>query len=142
MTNSNPDLQFVINLEVPATGQNRYSFARFMGNKNPELNAESYSEYAPIYDPYDSYFMEQLQALPLKGIYTIATKAAENRPDNISYLIYGQTMYWHLILWYNNIMNYTDLIVGTQLGYPELKDLETLYFQLKSRQTAINRNNG
>lgn len=86
------------------------------------------------FDILDSYLCTQIKSLPYSGAVTIKTQV--NRPDLLSYDIYGDTMYWWLIMIYNDLTSPTELEVGKVIVYPSLSDLETLYFTLSTRQKA------
>lgn len=131
--------QFVIDLDKEVTGVDRYSFSRFMRYLDNDYEPDVTQRGDPVFDPNDSYFMSELQTLPVKGVYTIPASILEGRPDNLSQQIYGKQSYWHLLLWYNNIVNYTDLVVGTQINYPSLQDIDSLFFRLRARQLEIKR---
>ena len=82
-----------------------------------------------LYDDMSSYFFEELRNIPSQGTYKIMV--AECRPDIYSRDIYGTTMYWRLLLFYNDIVNLNQLTLGTILQYPSIADIESLYFRLK-----------
>lgn len=56
------------------------------------------------------------------------------RPDLISYKVYGTVKYWWLILSYNNIENpYIDLEIGQLLKMPNILDIYNFYKQYSVR---------
>jgi hypothetical protein len=114
---------FFINLAT--NFKTRYDPAKFL-----EFVILSYAN--PLYDVLGSYFWKQLKTLSVKGTYQV--RGEDNRPDLISYRIYGNTQYWWIILLYNNLTSNEDIVGGMTLNYPALIDLETLYFQLNSLQ--------
>ena len=81
-----------------------------------------------------SYFINRLLELQPAGIHKVITE--ESRLDTISFKIYGSTQYWWLIMLYNKIIDFESVVNGMEIQYPSLNDLESLYFQLKSLQTA------
>jgi hypothetical protein len=85
-----------------------------------------------VYDLLNSHFSNNIAALPFEGFYII--QGTEARPDLISFEIYGETMYWWILLIYNNIVNFEDLIEGYRVDYPSITDIEELYFTLNSLQ--------
>lgn len=107
---------YYINEKIESS--DRYNFRKFC-----EFNAG-------IYDDFSSYFIEQLKKLPISGYYTIST--SQFRPDVYSRDIYGSTSFWRVILSYNNIVNLNQLTLGTILVFPDISDMESLYFQLKT----------
>ena len=86
------------------------------------------------FDVLDSYFLDNFKNLPQSGVFVISTE--EFRPELISYKIYGSVFYWSLILIYNDIIDLDDLQTGVNLKYFDVKDLESLFFNLKSLGNA------
>lgn len=84
------------------------------------------------FDVLDSYFLENFNSLPARGNFIITTE--EYRPDLVSYKIYDTVNYWSLILLYNNIKDFDELITGKVLNYFDVRDLESLFFNLKSKE--------
>lgn len=78
-----------------------------------------------VFDCLNSYFLYQIPLLPLIGYYTIRTE--ENRPDLLSYTLYGDTQYWWIIMHYNNLLKPQDLKSGVIIKYPSLSSIEQLY---------------
>lgn len=113
-----------INLDLMKTQsfKDRYDLQKFM-----KMSED-------VYDITDSYFCNNLTKLPIKGKYTVT--ADENRPELISYKIYGTTHLWYLLLLYNNIMNFDEVSSGTVLNYPAMSDLEEFYFSLNIKQKS------
>lgn len=109
----------------------RYDIAKFLEYVTPPPVSEG-----PVFDVLASYFWNKIPDLPLGGNYLVVGEA--NRPDLISYRIYGDTQYYWIIMIYNGISFNEDIIMGLQLSYPSLKDLEDLYFKLNSLQTNAN----
>jgi len=108
---------------------NRYDIAKFLEYVIPDSGG-------PLFDVLASYFWNNLMNLPIGGTFTVIGEG--NRPDLISYRIYGDIQYYWIIMLYNGITNNEDIQIGTILYYPLLKDLDNLYFQLNSLQTAAN----
>lgn len=91
----------------------------------------------PAYDVVDwlsSYFIDRVKMIPIFG--EIEVQGEGGKPDLLSYHIYGKTQYWWIILVYNNLLNVEDLKEGMLIKYPSTSQLEELYFQLMSQQTA------
>lgn len=86
------------------------------------------------YDPLTSSFLAQLENLSEFGRYVVAGE--DNKPDLVSYRIYGDTQYWWLLLYYNKRLEYTEFATGDIVRYPSLADLENIYFRLKASKTA------
>lgn len=85
------------------------------------------------YDVLNSYFLEHLKDIVPSGSFTITVE--EFRPDLISYKIYNTVNYWSIIMLYNDIINIEDLVSGMTLNYFSVRDLEALYYNLKSQST-------
>lgn len=86
------------------------------------------------YDILDSYFIDKLVKLPMKGTYEITTQ--EHKMQTISFIIYGDTSYWWLLMMYNSILDTKELSTGKVLKFFSLSDLESLMFSLKSKSRA------
>ncbi len=112
--------EFYIDLDY--VSEERYDFAKFLSYANNG------------FDPLSSRFLNQLNTLEASGKFIVTTE--ENRPDLIAYYIYGDTQYWWIILEYNNILSFDDLVTGVELKYPSLSSLELLYFDLKASESA------
>lgn len=111
---------FYLNLTIET--EERYDLAKFF-----EYNIDNY-------DPLNSFLVKQLNNLSTFGQYIVTVE--EFRPDLISYKIYNTTQYWWLLMFYNNILSYTDVVSGVVIIYPAIKDLEKLYFQLKELENV------
>lgn len=96
-------------------GSFRYDVSRFM----------EYRE--GLHDDFTSYLLSRLETLPILGQYRIQVQA---RPDVYSRDIYDNTDYWQLLLLYNNIVLIDELTPGKILLYPNLDELEDIYFSL------------
>lgn len=132
------DKVFIIDLGTQVTNEDRYAFNRFMGYKTPQKDTDSLQD-APIYDPTDSYFMQQIMLLPKKGEFVVTAQVQESRPDNCSLAVYSTNSMWHILLWYNCIRLYCDIKIGMVLAYPDLAQVESLYFSLKAKQVSRDR---
>lgn len=88
-----------------------------------------------IFDPLNSYLLYQIPLLPSIGTYTI--RKEENRPDLLSYTLYGDTQYWWIILWYNSLYKPEDLKVGVKINYPSLNNIEQLYMNASIYQKTV-----
>jgi hypothetical protein len=107
---------------------------------NPDfISDEKYSleKFMPYeidnYDVLNSYFLEHIKDIPVSGSFTILSE--EFRPDLISYRIFGTVNYWSLIMFYNDILSIEDLTTGTVINYFSARDLEKLYYNLKSKES-------
>jgi len=97
----------------------------------PKYSLGRFCEYLDdLYDVIPSYFLQRLRNLPVKGYLTI-TPDLEFRPDLLSYNLYGETQYWWLLLFYNDLISFEDLVSGLEIKYFDLVDLESLYLSLK-----------
>lgn len=99
---------------------NRYDMSKFM-----QFDTDSYNIL-------DSYLCSQVKKLPYSGALAVTTQV--NRPDLISYDIYGHTQYWWLLMLYNDYTSPYDLTSGALVKYPNLNSIENLYFTLSTKQ--------
>lgn len=92
-----------------------------------------------VYDYLDSYFIEQVAKLPVFG--KTIVQIEENRPDLVSYRIYGTTQFWYILMLYNGMVSPFELVEGQELNYPKIEDIEKLYFSLNALQhkNVVNR---
>jgi len=87
------------------------------------------------FDVLTSAFLQQLKGLPVRGQFTVQTE--ENRPDLVSFGVYGTTQHWAIILFFNDIFEIEELKTGKVLNIPALDEIEDLLFTLKSKETAL-----
>ncbi len=113
-------------INIDRDTKNRYDFSRFLG----------YVEGG--FDIFTSYFLEKLLDLEEAGTFTITEEEA--RPDLISYKIYGYVQLQFILMIYNNIIDRNDVIIGNTLKFPNLNDVEQIYFSLASKQYALDNN--
>ena len=113
------DRLFFINTEY--TSPNRFDPAKLL-------------EYSDNYDPLTSSFLNDLKSLPKFGTWIV--QAEEKRSDVLSYKIYGDVQFWWVILFYNDLTDNDDLVSGMTIKYPNLTDLEDLYFGLQAKKSA------
>lgn len=85
-----------------------------------------------VYDYLDSYFINKIEKLPVFG--TTYVQIEENRPDLLSYRIYGTVKYWYILLIYNGMISPLELTEGQNINYPSINDLEEIYFSLNALQ--------
>lgn len=88
-----------------------------------------------VFDPLNSYMLYQIPLLTAVGSYTIRKEA--ERPDLLSYNLYGDTQYWWVLMWYNSMYKPQDLKVGTTITYPSLNSLEQLYMNASLYQKTV-----
>lgn len=86
------------------------------------------------YDFGDFRMMRNILSLKEVGNYTITYNAFN--PGLISYDLYGSTEYWMVLLYYNNIVDISELAPGKILTYPSKEDLE--YSLFRSRNPKSN----
>ncbi|QJT71155.1 hypothetical protein GR11A_00118 [Vibrio phage vB_VcorM_GR11A] len=109
-----------------STASERYSFEKYV-----ELITTSGLDAATVvYDIQTSWFLAQVLKLPNSG-QLIIDGSNEQRPDLISLDAHGDDQYWALIMYYNNISDFTTLLTGTILNTFSINGLENLYFRLK-----------
>jgi len=85
-----------------------------------------------VYDYLDSYFITQIKKLPVFG--TTFVQIEENRPDLLSYRVYGTVKFWYILLIYNDMVSPLELFEGQNINYPRVDELEELYFSLNALQ--------
>ena len=111
--------QFFINLGKETS--ERYDMSVFM-------------DFTDNFDPLTSSFITDLKSLRTVGTFEVQSESS--RPDLISYKIYNDLQYWWILLVYNDIISNEDIAIGTIIKYPSVRDLESLYFSLKSKEKS------
>lgn len=113
------DKEFFIDSSV--VSQERFDVSKFL-------------DFTDNFDPLTSNFLNTVKNLPEKQKYFVQSE--EGRPDMVSYSAYGDTQYWWIILYYNNIDDVDDLTIGRILSLPQVDNLEDLFFSLRSQEVA------
>jgi len=103
---------------------NKFSMSRFI-EFNSELN---------FYDPTTALLIEKIPLLPISGEYILNKYRANGRIDLISYDIYGTVNLWWVLLMYNKIYSFQDVISNTKLYYPSKNAIENLILSLKTSE--------
>lgn len=88
------------------------------------------------YDVFVDDLIESLRALPKTHTYLV-TGAEAGRLDLVSYLLYGRTDLWWLIMVYNDIFDPFDFSDKTALFAPSIQELEYWYYENSSRILSI-----
>lgn len=88
-----------------------------------------------VFDCLNSYMLYEIPRLPVQGTYIIRTE--EHRPDMLAYHIYGDTQYWWILLWYNNMLKPQDIKNGITISYPSLSNINQLYMNASLYQKVI-----
>lgn len=86
-----------------------------------------------VHDPVTSFLLQNIHVLPVRGVKEITYQV--NRPDLISWEIYGDTQFWWLVLEYNKILKFTDIKPGLIINYFSIDELEQIYYILKAVET-------
>lgn len=86
-------------------------------------------------DPLNSFMYKYIKELPEVG--TKIVRRGARRPDTISYLLYGNTQYWWLLMLYNDIININDIRYGMTIRFPSLSSIEELYSRANSLQKTM-----
>lgn len=86
------------------------------------------------YDVLPSFFLYKLRLLPVAGLYVVTKE--QYRPDLVSFSIYGDVQYKQLLMEYNSIISHLDIIIGLQLSYPSLADMEDIFYSLNAAQVT------
>lgn len=115
--------EFFINTTIEDV--ERFDFSKFMKLENG------------AFDPMTSNVLRELKNLPLGG--RIRVEGKDNRPDLISFDVYGTTQYYWVIMVYNGLQSFTDVKHGMELTYPSLNSLDDYFFNLKVRQNRVDR---
>lgn len=102
--------------------QDKYDMAKFLDFDN-----------SGTFDCLNSYMLYALPKLPAVGEYKI-TPADVNRPDMLSYNLYGGTQYWWIIMQYNSLSHPSDLKLGLKIKFPSLGTIEQLYLNISLQQ--------
>lgn len=97
--------------------EKRFDMAKFM-------------PFANGFDVLDSTLVSKIMELPVTGNYTV--RLEPSRPDLLSWNLYRDTQYWWILLMFNNLSTPEELVLGKEIKYFALSDLETLYFSLNS----------
>jgi len=111
---------YYINLDIDV--QERYDLSKFMVWEDN------------MYDILTSNFIISLKSLNPTGVFEVTYE--ENRPDLVSYNIFKTTNYWALLMMYNDMISPFEIKIGVQMAFPGIKDLEDLYFTLRSKEMA------
>lgn len=82
------------------------------------------------YDVTYSMFEVLVSQLPSAGT-TPISESEEYRPESVSFRLYEDDQYWWILLWYNDLMNSSDLRNGMVIRYPGLKDIEEAYLKIR-----------
>ncbi len=105
---------------------------------NTSFNAEPVFDLGKIlefnegfYDILTSVFVEKLLQLPVAGTYSVTTERF--RPDLISYKIYGSEQYKLMLMLYNSLNSYTEVVPGITRSYPSLSSMEAILFDTTVR---------
>lgn len=105
----------------------RYDMSKFIPNS--KLGGPDYIK---------SYFLTKLLELQPAGYYHVTTEI--RRIDLISYNIYnGDTSLWWVLLYYNGLLSNMEVVNGVILKYPNIKDIELIYYQLNALNSARNK---
>lgn len=84
------------------------------------------------FDPLTSNVLNSIYDLSPAGF--IKVEGTDFRPDVLSFIIYEDTQYWWVLMLYNRFNSIDDIKNGMTIKYPDLADLEDLYFSLKINQ--------
>lgn len=109
---------YFVNTEVEDT--DRFDLSKFM----------LYDE--DVYEVVTSNALATIPQLPVGGQFTV--NGMERRPDLVSYEIYGSTQYYWVIMVYNGLQSFNEIVHAQELRYPSLATLEDFFFNLKVQQ--------
>ena len=85
-----------------------------------------------FFDVLNSYFLNTIKDIKRAGEFLVTDQ--EKRIDVISYMIYGSTQYWWLLLEYNDIIDQSTIKTGDAISFFDLSDLESKYHFLQKEQ--------
>lgn len=103
----------------------RYSLAKFIDFNNG------------VYSLVNSYFLYQLEMLPPIAYYRVTAEIM--RADTISYNLFSKNEeFWWLILYYNKIIKFQDLVPGMILKIFSIDALEKKIDILNTKQQLLN----
>ena len=88
------------------------------------------------YDSTNSDFLEWLLEAEPDGWYLV--KEPDGRPDLVSYHIYGDTQYWWILLFINEIICVNELKEGMEIKYIAKEKLLNKYLDLKISSSEAN----
>jgi len=99
------------------------------GRKADRFDLSKFVDYSGGFHEFlTSYFVLEIKKLTKKGSFLVVTE--EGRPDLISYNVYGTVQLWWVLLVYNNLTDVGQVLNSTVLNYPNIADIESLYFSL------------
>lgn len=110
-------------IDLDNTYKTRYDMAKFMN-----FDVDNY-------EMLTSYFLTELMKLESSGNRVIVNEV--QRPDLLSYNIYGSTQYWWILMEYNKLTDPSDLVAGLTINYPTLSQLEELYLILNTQSIGV-----
>ena len=84
-----------------------------------------------FYDILTSTFVANLEKLPVAGTYTVVSERF--RPDLISHRKWGEEQFKIILMLYNGLTSYTQIVPGMTLLYPSFRAVEELMFESKMR---------
>lgn len=113
------DKSFFLNLDIEDV--ERFDMSKFM----------LYS--GDVYDPITSFALETIPTLRAGGKKTV--QGLDFRPDQLSFEIYGSTQYWWVLIIYNGLQSFNEIVHGQELRYPSVSALEDFFFNLKIQQS-------
>ena len=119
-------MPFYVNTENSV--DNRFNFPNFIEFKNN------------VYDTMDSVMTGEIRKLPSAGVYNVRS-LEDQRPDLVSYNIYGTIEYWWIILRYNGMIDFTKLRGDTTINFPSERNIDDLYLEMKRKQNLQDSDN-
>lgn len=103
----------------------RYDLSKFI----------KYDEEKKAHNALTSYLLNSLKGLRKAGEVLVKD---ENHPEWISNRLYRDTMYWWMLLNYNDTYSNEDVKFGESFKYFNNSNLESIYFKLKKYKTTYN----
>lgn len=84
------------------------------------------------FDIFNSEFINKIKDLREVGRFKVTTEV--NRPDLVSYSMYGSVRFWRFILMYNDLNFSSDIVSGLILKQFDVSELTALIYELKSKK--------
>lgn len=126
------NILIVTSLYLPTTPNYDKTYFLNITERTPKrFDFKKFMEYEKYYDIITSEISQSLKEIPVYGNFVVTE---EFRPDLISYKIYQDTMYWWIIMLYNDLTSIYQLTTGLTIKFPPLKAIEKYYYNLKQLQ--------
>lgn len=106
-------------VKTPNAYSDRFDLAKFM----------PYGVQEESYDVLNSQFLYVLKQLKPAGEYVVNVEEAA--PDLIAFNLYGDERLWWVIMYYNDLDCFQEVVEGVTIRFPSYPDLENTLFSLR-----------